>query len=84
MWDTQPTFVLANPIARAKFNQFLQTHLSIDEAAADRMLEHCANSFFGMFTTFDRRFRQSFPKADIAALLADINQAMANEEAAAR
>jgi beta-glucosidase len=84
MWDTQPTFVLANPIARAKFNQFLQRHLSIDEAAADRMLEHCANSFFGMFTTFDRRFRQSFPKADVAALLADINQTMANEEAAAR
>ena len=83
-WDTQPVFILANPIARAKFNQFLQKHLSIDEGEANRMLEHCANSFFGMFTTFDRRFRQAFPKGDIAALLADINQTMADEETMAR
>ncbi|WP_409456578.1 beta-glucosidase [Rhizobium lusitanum] len=75
-WDTQPVFVLANPVARAKFNSFLQKQLSVDEAEADRMLEHCANSFFGIFTTFDRRFRQAFPKADIAALLADIDDAM--------
>ena len=72
--------MLANPIARAKFNAFLQKQLSIDEEASDRMLEHCANSFFGIFTTFDRRFRQAFPKADIAALLVDINQTMADEE----
>ncbi len=75
-WDTQPVFVLANPVARAKFNSFLQKQLSVDEPEADRMLEHCANSFFGIFTTFDRRFRQAFPKADIEALLADIDEAM--------
>jgi beta-glucosidase len=78
--DTQPVFVLANPIAREKFNAFLQKQLSIDAADAERMMEHCANSFFGMFTTFDRRFRQSFPKADIAALLDDINATMAEYE----
>lgn len=78
--DTQPTFVLANPIARKKINVFLQKQLQVDEESAERMLEHCANSFFGIFTTFDRRFRQSFPKAEIAALLADINDAMAKAE----
>ncbi|MET0748520.1 MAG: glycoside hydrolase family 3 C-terminal domain-containing protein [Rhizobium sp.] len=78
--DTQPIFVLANPIAREKFNAFLQKQLSIDEADAERMMEHCTNSFFGMITTFDRRFRQSFPKADVAALLADINATMAESE----
>jgi len=78
--DTQPAFVLANPIARRKFNLFLQKQLGIGKADAERMLEHCANSFFGIFTTFDRRFRQSFPKAEIAALLDDINETMSRAE----
>lgn len=75
-WDTQPIFILNNPIARPKFNAFLCRQLGIGEAEADRMLDHCANSFIGVFTTFDRRFRKAFPKEDIAALLAEVNQAM--------
>ncbi|WP_246675164.1 fibronectin type III-like domain-contianing protein [Mesorhizobium sp. B2-3-4] len=73
-WDTQPVFVLENPAARYKFNGFLQKQLCISFEDADRMLEHCANSFVGIFTTFDRCFRHTFPKADVAALLAEINQ----------
>ncbi|WP_292710483.1 beta-glucosidase [Mesorhizobium sp.] len=72
-WDTQPVFVLRNPIARRKFVAFLQGQLGISAQEADTMLEHCANSFFGIFTTFDRRFRRSFPKADIERLLCEIN-----------
>ncbi|MDL2409589.1 glycoside hydrolase family 3 C-terminal domain-containing protein [Rhizobium calliandrae] len=75
-WDTQPIFILSNPIARAKFNAFLCRQLAIGEAEADRMLDHCANSFIGVFTTFDRRFRKAFPKEDIAALLVEVNEAM--------
>lgn len=75
-WDTQPVFILSNPIARPKFNAFLRKQLGIGEAEADRMLDHCANSFIGVFTTFDRRFRRAFPKDDIAALLVEVNEAM--------
>ena len=79
-WDTQPVFVLANPIARRMFGTFLQKQLAIGAEDADRMLEHCANSFFGIFTTFDRRLRKSFARADIDALILDINQEMEEQE----
>lgn len=71
--DTQPAFVLQNPDARRKFIAFLQSQFGISAQEADTMLEHCANSFVGIFTTFDRRFRQRFPKADIERLLREIN-----------
>lgn len=72
--DTQPAFLLEDPAARSKFNSFLQKQLNVAPEEADRMLEHCANSFVGIFTTFDRRFRRTFPKADIEALLVEINE----------
>lgn len=78
--DTQPIFILENPAARRKFSRFLQQQLDISPEDADRMLEHCSNSFFGIFTTFDRRFRRTFPKADIEALLAEINQEIDEQE----
>lgn len=79
-WDTQPIFVLENPVARRKFNRFLQKQLDISSDDAERMLEHCANSFVGIFTTFDRRFRHIFPKADVEALLAEINRETYGQE----
>ncbi len=78
--DTQPVFVLANPIARKMFGAFLQKQLTISAEDADRMLEHCANSFFGIFTTFDRRLRKSFAPTDIDALIAEINREMEEQE----
>jgi beta-glucosidase len=71
--DTQPVFVLQNSHARRKFIVFLQGQLGISAQEADTMLEHCANSFVGIFTTFDRRFRQRFPQADIERLLREMN-----------
>ncbi|CAN7548000.1 fibronectin type III-like domain-contianing protein [Mesorhizobium sp. LjNodule214] len=71
--DTQSVFVLRNPEARRKFIVFLQSQLGISAQEADTMLEHCANSFVGIFTTFDRRVRQRFPKADNERLLCEIN-----------
>jgi beta-glucosidase len=71
--DTQPVFVLQNSHARRKFIVFLQGQLGISAQEADTMLEHCANSFVGIFTTFDRRFRQRFAKADIERLLREMN-----------
>lgn len=58
---------------RRKFIVFLQSQLGLSAEEADAVLEHCANSFVGIFTTFDRRFRQRFPKADIERLLCEIN-----------
>ncbi|WP_369789662.1 glycoside hydrolase family 3 C-terminal domain-containing protein [Rouxiella sp. WC2420] len=78
--DTQPVFVLENPIARGMFNQFLQRELSINEQDAERILQHCANSFFGIFTTFDRRLRQSFDRKICEQLIKEINQAIKQQE----
>ncbi|TIP29635.1 MAG: hypothetical protein E5X67_06250 [Mesorhizobium sp.] len=56
-----------------KFIVFLQSQLGLSAEEADAALEHYANSFVGIFTTFDRRFRQRFPKADTERLLCEIN-----------
>lgn len=75
--DTQPVHILANPVARRHFVGFLTERLSISPAEADRMLDHCANSFFGMFTTLDRRFRLRVSHADMQAVVDAINADMA-------
>lgn len=80
--DTQPIFVLENPLARDYFNRFLQVQLSVNAADADRMLEHCKNSFFSIFTTFDRRFRQRFTAEEIDQLIAEVNLAIKEQEQA--
>ncbi|SEQ54054.1 beta-glucosidase [Devosia sp. YR412] len=77
--DTQPIFMLNNPPARRVFREFLQARLAIAEGEAEDMLEHCANSFIGLFTTFERRFRIQFTEADIAQVLADIDRAVAED-----
>ncbi|KGT94654.1 beta-glucosidase [Erwinia typographi] len=78
--DTQPVFVLENPLAREYFNRFLQVQLSVNAEDADRMLEHCKNSFFSIFTTFDRRFRQRFVDDAIEQLIATVNRAIVEQE----
>ncbi|HVI89162.1 MAG TPA: hypothetical protein VM659_12715 [Dongiaceae bacterium] len=55
--DTQPVFILENPIAFQAFRRFLQDKVGIDAPGAEQMLEHCRNSFIGIFTTLDRQFR---------------------------
>lgn len=74
--DTQPVYVLRNPIARKHFVMFLVGKLSISDSEADRMLEHCANSFFGMFTTLDRRFRLKIDPEDVRRVVDAINAEM--------
>lgn len=74
--DTQPIFILENPLARGYFNRFLQQQLHISEQDADHMLEHCTNSFVGIVTTFDRRFRQRFDPQAMDALIAEVNEAI--------
>lgn len=77
--DTQPIFMLNNPPARRVFRQFLEARLNVSEREAEDMLEHCTNSFIGLFTTFERRFRIQFSEDDIARVLADIEQAVAED-----
>lgn len=78
--DTQPTFILENPMARGMFNQFLQREMNINEQDAERILEHCANSFVGIFTTFDRRLRHRFAPEACEQILTEINQAIKQQE----
>ncbi len=78
--DTQPIFVLENPLAREHFNRFLQAQLTITATEADRLLDHCQNSFISIFTTFDRRFRQRFTDEAIEQLITTVNRAINAEE----
>lgn len=78
--DTQPIFILENPIARSHFNAFLQQQLVVSEQDADRLLEHCTNSFVGFVTTFDRRFRQRFDQQAIDTLITNVNAAILQAE----
>jgi beta-glucosidase len=71
--DTQPKFVLENPLARRRFSEFFQHRLGIDATAAAQVLEHCGSSFFGIFITLNYFFRQNFTEQEIAGLLARIN-----------
>lgn len=78
--DTQPVFILNNPVARGIFSSFLQKRFSISPEQADKVLEHCANSFVGIFTTFDRRFRQRFDNQEIDDVIREINAAIIRDE----
>ncbi|MBI1218624.1 MAG: glycosyl hydrolase [Rhodobacteraceae bacterium] len=80
-YDTQPLYVLENPIARAEIRGYLSARAGISEVDADRALDHCANSFFGIFTTLERRLRISIPKDQVAELLVRINHRMDQETA---
>ena len=74
--DTQPIFILDNPIARDAFLRFIQSQAGIDRAGAETALEHCRNSFLGIFTTLDRRLRMSFAEEAMDAVIDEINSAI--------
>jgi len=79
-YDTQPSFVLPNPHARSVLRAYLAKRCAISEDDADRALTHCANSFFGIFTTLERRLRISIPEDEAAEVVAKINRAMNEAE----
>lgn len=81
-YDTQPAFVLPNPVAHDMIRDYLAERFGIDAEDAARALAHCANSFFGIFTTLERRLRLSIPQADVEDLIAAINGEMERREAA--
>jgi beta-glucosidase len=81
-YDTQPSFVLPNPYARSVLRTYLAKRCAISEDDADRALTHCANSFFGIFTTLERRLRISIAEAEATEVIATINKAMDEAEAA--
>jgi beta-glucosidase len=80
-YDTQPAYVLPNAIACERISAYLTTRCGISPEDAMRMLHHCANSFYGIFTSLERRLRLSIPPADVADLIAEINKAMDAAEA---
>jgi beta-glucosidase len=79
-YDTQPSFVLPNPYARSVLRAYLAERCGIPEDDADRALTHCANSFFGIFTTLERRLRISIPEDAAAEVVAKINKAIDQAE----
>jgi beta-glucosidase len=80
-YDTQPAYVLPNAIACAHICTYLVTRCGISNEDAMRMLNHCSNSFFGIFTSLERRLRLSIPEAEVASLITEINAAMDEAEA---
>lgn len=80
-YDTQPAFVLPNPMARERICAYLADRCGISAEDAMRMLEHCSNSFIGVFSSLERRLRLSIPEADVADLIREINAAMDAAEA---
>lgn len=80
-YDTQPAYVLPNAIACEHICAYLTNRCNISREDAMRMLTHCSNSFFGIFTSLERRLRLSIPEAEVAGLIAEINAAMDQAEA---
>ncbi len=72
-FDTQPSIILATPIAHQAFRAFIAQRLSVSESDAEHILQHCASSFLGMTTTLDRRLRQRVTRAEVQPLLDRIN-----------
>lgn len=79
-YDTQPAYVLPNAIACEHICTYLTNRCNISKEDAMRMLNHCSNSFFGIFTSLERRLRVSIPETDVAGLIAEINVAMDEAE----
>lgn len=79
-FDTQPAYVLGNPVARPILRKEFAAWAGISEEKADLVLEHCANSFIGIFPTLERRLRMTVPEAVGQAILDRINQAMDEAE----
>ncbi|GGB05926.1 glycosyl hydrolase [Brucella endophytica] len=80
-YDTQPAYVLPNSIACEHICAYLTARCNISPEEAMRMLNHCSNSFFGIFTSLERRLRLSIPEAEVIGLIKEINAAMDTAEA---
>lgn len=80
-YDTQPAYVLPNAIACDHICAYLTNRCNISQENAMRLLQHCSNSFFGIFTSLERRLRLSIPEAEVADLIDDVNAAMDAAEA---
>jgi beta-glucosidase len=80
-YDTQPAYVLPNAIACDHICAYLTTRCNISSEDAMRLLQHCSNSFFGIFTSLERRLRLSIPETEVAGLIEEINAAMDAAEA---
>lgn len=73
--ETQPKFILAYPRAKRAFTNLLRTHLDVTEQEAERMLNYCSTSFFGIHTTLNYFFKQTIPRSEVQAVIDEINSA---------
>lgn len=71
--ETQPKFILAYPRAREAFRKFLCMKMALKQEEAERMLKFCATSFFGIHTTLNYFFKQSFTREEVQEVLDRIN-----------
>lgn len=70
--DTETTFVLAHPAARAAVRGLLVRHLDVDEDQADDLLQQCAKSFVNVFDTIANRFQLVLDEDEIARVIAQV------------
>ncbi|WP_460682717.1 beta-glucosidase family protein [Nesterenkonia populi] len=63
--DTEPAFVLENPLAREAVGSFAAERLGIDAGEADAVLQECARSFVNVFDTLANRFDLVLDERDV-------------------
>ncbi|EFX04907.1 beta-glucosidase-like glycosyl hydrolase [Grosmannia clavigera kw1407] len=79
-FDSQPAYVIGNPVARPILRRELAREANISPHDADVVLDHCANSFIGIFPTLERRLRITVPNTRALEILTMINTAMDEAE----
>lgn len=72
--DTEPAFVLENPLARKAVVEFIAGELSLNVTEADAVLQECKRSFVNTFDTLANRFDLVLDEDEIADQIADVQQ----------
>ncbi len=71
--DIQPVFALENPVARQELAALVQRKTGASVKDTDRLLDSCAGSFLGIFTTLERYFRVKTTADEAAEVVRRIN-----------
>ncbi len=71
------------PMVRQALDAFLQTPAGITAEEVEHRPKQCRNTFFGIFTTLDRRQRMTFDEGAVEVVCSEISEKMGPEEKAA-
>jgi len=79
----QPAYLVDSPMVRQALDAFLQTPGGITAEDVEHRPKQCRNTFFGIFTTLDRRQRMTFDEGAVEVVCSEISEKMGLEEKAA-